>query len=154
MVLIYRTGNTSRRVLVAMASVLVLSLTLEVFLTSKVQPYAFFLSPTRAWQFAAGGLAASVSCFSTRKIKGQLEWLSWIGVVAIIGSAVTFSDQTAFPGIVAVIPVVGTFLVLWSGAKNSNLSLTRLLSNRYLQWLGTRSKTYGVRVKCQSKRVI
>ncbi|MGC4081759.1 MAG: acyltransferase [Vicinamibacterales bacterium] len=47
-----------RRLLITVAVLTTVTLAGAVYLTNTVQPWAFFLSPPRAWEFALGGLCA------------------------------------------------------------------------------------------------
>lgn len=102
----------------ALGLVFVASLGYSIFETDRSQASAYFVTTTRAWEFAAGGLIAMVPLLSSARIKTHLI-LSWLGVAAIVGAAFAFNSQTAFPGWVALVPVAGTVLLLWAGDSAS-----------------------------------
>ena len=61
---------------------------------------------------------------------------SWLGLVAIVIAAVTFSSGTKFPGFAAVLPVAGAVLVLAGGAARPDAGAALLLDRRPLQFVG------------------
>jgi peptidoglycan/LPS O-acetylase OafA/YrhL len=82
---------------------------------------AFFLLPSRAWELFLGGLGALVLIRSARLQglldgqRGLCEILSVAGLVMILWAIFRFDEQMAFPGINALVPVLGTFLILVFG---------------------------------------
>jgi peptidoglycan/LPS O-acetylase OafA/YrhL len=90
-----------------MFAVLCISLAAALWLTRAQQPLAFFLSPTRAWEFAAGGLASMVTPSpSVRRM------MPLVGASGLLISLLFFSDTTPFPGFAAICPVLGTAALL------------------------------------------
>jgi hypothetical protein len=71
--------------------------------------YNFYWAITRAWELAVGSLC---SFASIRRDRLRDEVLSWIGISAIIGSVFLFNSNIRFPSAYALIPVVGSALVL------------------------------------------
>ncbi|WP_449373483.1 acyltransferase family protein [Arthrobacter psychrolactophilus] len=89
----------------------VCSLAYSIVETATNPSAAYFVTGTRIWEFAVGGLVALV--FHDRRLMGT--WaivIAWLGLVAIVLSAVLYSGNTAFPGYTALLPVLGTAAVL------------------------------------------
>lgn len=121
------------------------------WLTSLSPAWAFYFSPLRAWEFAAGGLAT----LAPAALRQQRPWLrsaqGWLGLALIAAAYVSLSEDLPFPGWYAVIPVAGTVLVLLSGAGKEldeatasptgwqTLAPASLLSLPPLQWVGALS---------------
>ncbi len=96
---------------------------------------AFYASPTRAWEFAAGSLTALVFG-SFADISRALSRVSGAAGVLLVGvAAFAISERTTFPGLAALIPVVGTVLLLVAGANRSG-EVTGALSVRPLVFVG------------------
>ncbi|CAN5665541.1 acyltransferase family protein [soil metagenome] len=114
--------------------VIVASLGLSIWLTEYRQPWAFFLPPTRAWEFAVGGLVALLPATLGRSAR----FAGWCGLAAVIAAAALFDDATAFPGWIALLPVVGTALIVRAGGG----SLAALLEWRPLRALGRLSYSW------------
>jgi peptidoglycan/LPS O-acetylase OafA/YrhL len=132
---LHRTG-TRRRAVVVLLVMCVVSFGLCVWLTHVRQPWAFFGSPARAWEFGLGGLASLV-----RKpaLSAHIRWirpLSWVGLGAIVAAGYRYSAEMSFPGYAATLPVAGTIAVLLSGASGIGSSLQNFLGNTVLLRLG------------------
>ena len=130
------------------------SLAWSIHLTSANPAAAYFVTTTRIWELAAGGLLAVVV---TRSDHGDADrdrpgkralrdhqvprparaLGSWAGIAMIVVAATTFDASTPFPGYHAVLPVLGAVLVIGCRAPRENhLSPGPLLGLRPMQWLG------------------
>ncbi len=122
-----------RNVAIALALLLVVSLALCIAQTSSNSAAAFYGLPTRAWELLAGGLvflAAPYMRASTR-LRTLLECA---GFALIIGAGLLLDAQSQWPGWRALIPVLGTALVLLAANQASWFT-----GSRIAQWLGERS---------------
>lgn len=63
--------------------------------------------------------------------------LGWLGFGAIAFAVVTYDAATQFPGVGAVLPVIGTLFVALAGSAVGGPTV--LLSPRVMQWIGKRS---------------
>jgi peptidoglycan/LPS O-acetylase OafA/YrhL len=133
-------GRIRRAVLFTMSAVFVASLVASLWLTSVSQPWAFFSSPTRAWEFAAGGLAF----MATRRVAAWSDGLKnicmLVGFAAMAVSVVFFNDRTTFPGIAALLPVLGTVLMITPGAARGWMA--RWLATPPMQTMGNVSYSW------------
>ena len=69
----------------------------------------FYLAPTRAWELFAGSIAA----FIVQKQGVQKNnFLSLIGLAAIIFSIFFYNETTPFPSVYALVPVLGVVLLV------------------------------------------
>jgi peptidoglycan/LPS O-acetylase OafA/YrhL len=103
-----------RRLTVTFGAVFAGSLALAVWLTGVQQPWAFFSLPTRAWELALGGLLA----LPAAAFLGSPRWsplLGWVGLGLVVASGVVLNDATPYPGIAALVPTLGSALVIASG---------------------------------------
>ena len=101
---------------------------------------AYFVTPTRAWEFAAGALLALM-----RPLQGRLAAraaLSWLGLAVIAAACVVFSPRTPFPGVAAALPVLGALAVIAAGSPSPRWAATRGLGLRPVQYIGDVS--YGI----------
>ena len=73
-------------------------------------PWAYFGTHTRAWELAVGALLA-LSPLVTRPIVG------WAGLAAILVAAFRYDDHTAYPGLYALLPVLGAAAVVAGGNR-------------------------------------
>jgi peptidoglycan/LPS O-acetylase OafA/YrhL len=91
----------------------------------------FYLAPTRAWELFAGSLAAFVVL--KRGVQSN-NTLSLLGLVAILFAIFAYDENTPFPSLYALVPVIGVaLLVLFADAKTL---AAKLLSTRFFVALG------------------
>jgi peptidoglycan/LPS O-acetylase OafA/YrhL len=107
---------TSRRpYLVILALVAALSFALSLVITYVVPAAAFFSLPTRAWQLAAGGLVA-LTAGHWRRLPPQAAGITgWAGLGIIVLACTHLSPATLYPGFAALLPVLGSVLVIGAG---------------------------------------
>ena len=120
-------------VTLVMLAGLIASLGLSIIVTPLAPSAAFYLLPTRAWEMLAGGLVFLLAnrLLLTATIRTTLEY---IGFALIIGSIIGFDSSSSWPGWRALVPVIGTLLILL--AARSKSIWTGPIG---IQWLGTRS---------------
>jgi len=76
--------------------------------------FAFYMLPSRAWQFALGGMAVLDQHLTVFDGRGAAEICSLCGLGMIVASYMCFSSATPFPGIAALLPSCGTVLFIAS----------------------------------------
>lgn len=130
---------------IGVALLIAVSLGWSYYLTQTSPGEAYFVTTTRMWELAFGGFAAFIFVWTTR-VLGDRNWLksalSWVGILMILYAAITYNAATAFPGVSALIPVLGTVLVLVVNAEPTVGSPTWFASNWPTQHLGDIS--YGI----------
>ena len=120
----------------AVAMVFAASLAFSVYATAAEPGSAYFITPTRMWELAAGGLIATLAPLATTRLNQAANAvLAWAGVAAIVIAGLTFTDATPFPGYAAALPVLGTALVILA-ASGHRLSPATMFAARPIQWLG------------------
>ncbi|MCO1653878.1 acyltransferase [Pseudonocardia sp. S2-4] len=96
---------------------------------------AFYSAPSRAWEFGIGGLVALWADRGTPLSRAAGAAVGWTGAALLLAAATLIPDTAVFPGSVAVVPVVGTALVI-VGGRTEGGALGRLLARRPLQAIG------------------
>jgi len=139
-----RTGVLVRRLAVPFfAVILVVSFAANVTLTGSGSSWAFFSLPTRAWEFALGGLIATIA---VRKLPARWSLLlGMAGLAAIAYADLAFNDATPYPGSNAVWPVAGAGLLILSGQMVDPSRATlimRTLATRPMRWVGRLSYSW------------
>jgi hypothetical protein len=114
------------------------SIAVGLHLTATNPEAAYFVTPARAWEFGLGGLLALLPQ-RERSPAALRALLSWGGLAAIAVAAATYSGATPFPGVAALLPVLGACAVMRAGAPDHRLAPTPLLALRPVQALGTLS---------------
>lgn len=111
--------KSKRRFLVPIITVL--SFLFSLYLVNNSPIFAFYSLPTRAFEL---GLGAILALYPIR------AKLLWPGLFAILLGAFIFNDQTPFPALPALLPILGAAMVLISLRRNI------LLSNRFVRGIG------------------
>lgn len=124
-----------------MLVVLLVSLLACVRLTQTSPLLAFYMMPLRAWQFAAGALVwlmyASCPRATTRAIARAAPALGGLGLTLIATCGLWLDARHAYPGAWAILPTLGTALVILGGsAPKGRHGAYSLLALPPLQWLG------------------
>jgi peptidoglycan/LPS O-acetylase OafA/YrhL len=81
---------------------------------------AFYLAHMRAWELLTGGLLA-LGVFPPITNKGINTALGFIGSCMIGIAIFQYTENTPFPGLSAIIPVLGTALVIYSNMTGNSL---------------------------------
>lgn len=117
-----------------------LSFVLSLFLVQFYPSMAFYLIPSRAWELLLGCILA-LHVIPPIKIGFIRELVSASGFVLIISSGLLFSKETEFPGLNAVFPVLGTGMIIYSGAMAKPI-INRVLSIKPLVFIGLISYSF------------
>ena len=130
--------GSGRRTVVAgvLATVGLASFGWSLWATTNANPQAYFGTPARAWEFAAGGLLALVAANPPAGAHLARVVVSWAGFLAIGWSAFTYTALTPFPGTAALLPVLGTVAVIWVGAPRGDWSPTKVAEFGPVHFLG------------------
>lgn len=131
------TDERKRRLglLAALTALGVASLLASCWMTAVSPSQAYFATPTRVWEFVAGGLLALGGARIPSRWR-LADIASILGFTMILCSAILFGEQTPFPGIAAMLPVIGTVLVIAAGSGSARLLHLAVSSRRPVQWLG------------------
>ena len=119
-----------------------LSLALSVTLTHSSPPWAFFSLPTRAWELATGALVA-LSTNVWRRLPAALAAATgFVGLALVVWAAIELDDQTAYPGTAALMPVLGTALIIGAGCSTPIGGVGRLLAIPAMRAVGRLSYSW------------
>ena len=118
-----------------------LSLVVSVQQTATAAPWAYFGSHTRAWELGIGALVAAAAGRLRRTPKALAAVLTWGGLAAVIVAALIFNEGTAFPGYVALLPVLGTAAVIAGGGSAESWGAGTLIGTAPFRFVGKLS--YG-----------
>jgi peptidoglycan/LPS O-acetylase OafA/YrhL len=120
--------------LAILVSITAASLAYSVHLTATAPGPAYFVTPTRAWEFAAGGLLAFVpGAVGMVRLRAAAAWAGWVGIVL---TGLLYTSELPFPGYTAALPVVATLLVIWAAGPAVRWAPDRLLAHRASTFLG------------------
>lgn len=109
-------GSTKNPYVVVFGLVAAVSFALSLIATSALPPFAFFSLPTRAWELAAGGLVA-LTVNQWRRLPALAAAIAgWAGLLLILLAFFQLDRATPYPGTAALLPVLGTALVIGAGS--------------------------------------
>ncbi|OBJ06508.1 acyltransferase [Mycobacterium sp. 1465703.0] len=121
---------------VVLAVVAIASLTAGALSTRTSPSWAFFSLPTRAWELAAGGLVALTIQHWRRLTPRTASIAGWGGLALILLTCTQLNAHTPYPGTEALLPVLGTALIIGGGAVTGGLGPGRLLCRPVMRAIG------------------
>jgi peptidoglycan/LPS O-acetylase OafA/YrhL len=136
-------SNPSQRpYLAVLAAIAAASFALSLVTTYLVPPAAYFSLPTRAWQLAVGGLVALTAEQWRRLPALTAKITGWTGLALILVACNQFTPATPYPGTAALLPVLGTALVLGAGITAPSQGCGRILALSPMRAMGRLSYSW------------
>ena len=122
-------------VLILLSVVFLLSLGVAQWSAYNKPSAAFFLLPTRGWELLVGVFAAFYLNYNTH-LKSHIlnQALSLLGFGMIVYSIIAFDETTPFPSLYALIPTVGTGLLILCAVPKTFIH--KLLSLKFIVGIG------------------
>jgi len=138
-----RTAPSVTPYVLVLALVAAASVAVSLSWTRTLPPWAFFSLPSRAWELALGGLVA-LSVPLWRRLPAPLAAAAgWGGLALIVLACVRLGATTPYPGTAALLPVLGTALVIGAGcAAAPRLGVGRALSLSPMRAVGRLSYSW------------
>jgi len=131
-----------RRVILTLGVMLVASFILCVVTTADQQSFAFFLLPSRVWEFAAGGIIGLLGRdVYARLVKGG-DLLAAAGLALVVYAIVALDHHAVFPGWVALLPVAGSVLLIVGMTANDQGLVRRMMACRPMVAIGLLSYSW------------
>ncbi|CDZ77143.1 O-acetyltransferase OatA [Legionella massiliensis] len=132
--LMFLARKSFKVLVITIISCLVISLILSQWMLYSRPTAAFYLLPFRAFELLIGSL---VAIGQLPRLSGkQLPFIvSATGFGGILYAIFLFNPQTRFPGFAALLPCIGTALVIWAGEQACPL-LNKMISINPWRWVG------------------
>ncbi|WP_019671755.1 acyltransferase family protein [Psychrobacter lutiphocae] len=105
-----------KRIIVAFA---VIGFVYCIYASKQMPSEAYYLLPSRAWEMLVGGIAY---LYPINIAKPHKKYAQWLGLAAIVGSYFLISADNAWPGYLALFPVLGTFLIIQAQREDGIIS--------------------------------
>jgi peptidoglycan/LPS O-acetylase OafA/YrhL len=132
-------GNRTRAlralVLVLFGLIVAASFAWSVLQVNAGDPAAYFATTTRLWELGVGGLLAVVLRHTDRFVAAR-SVLALAGLGTITLGAFLLTAASPFPGVAALVPVLGAVAVVAAGRTAGPGSLTWFVDRPWVQWLG------------------
>lgn len=133
-------GSTRATLALGTFAVLVLPSFLFALWMSSARPQeAFFITPTRLWELGIGALVAIGAATWRRLPVRPAVWLAWIGLAAILVSAVVADSGSTWPAPGALLPTLGTAAVIIAGFSARRQGVPVLLGMPIMVQIGALS---------------
>lgn len=104
------------------------------WLTQDNPANAYFVTPARVWELMIGGIIAFLPAIKNYDLKLLMPHVG----LAMCLYSIFFITGEGFPGWHALIPTLGTAMIIWAGIdrSESRLSFNSLFSLKPIQWIG------------------
>jgi peptidoglycan/LPS O-acetylase OafA/YrhL len=149
MLLLFRfkslTGSEAKArmwVIAVLGFMFVVSLALCVATTADHQKFAFYLLPSRIWEFAIGGILGLANERFYLRLQRFGELLAVIGLALIGYAIVELNHKTVFPGTAAILPVLGSAMLIAGMTAYPGGVVRRIMSLRPFVAIGLLSYSW------------
>jgi peptidoglycan/LPS O-acetylase OafA/YrhL len=128
--------------LLVLASLAAASFAVSLAWTRILPPWAFFSLPARSWELATGGLVALSARRWSRLPSPWAAVAGWAGLALIVVACTRLGGTTPYPGTAALLPVLGTALMVSAGCAAPSRGVGRVLSLPPMRALGRLSYSW------------
>ena len=128
-------GRSKKTVGFTVLAIFLASFVFSVWYTASEPAMAYFITPTRMWELASGGLVAVFVLYIRPERLPFSSLLGWIGLAGIVAATFLIRADMPFPGYLALVPVLSTALVILADSRG-RASVLPLLSLRPIRFLG------------------
>lgn len=135
-----RASVAGRRVILAgvLAALIAMSFAWAIMETKDNSSWAYFSTPSRAWELGLGALLAVLNPLFRRIESTSRSVLGWVGVAGIAASIAIIAKSFTFPAPWAALPVISTALVIIAGT-GGQVTGFQFLTNRVSTYIGNAS---------------
>lgn len=130
LILMFLARRGFRHLKAVIIGVFAVSFLLNVALVAKFPEAVFFNLPFRAWELMLGAMLALNFFPSVGGVKREVSGV--LGLLLIAAGMFFIDETTRFPGYAALLPCLGTALIIYSEGSAVN----RFLSFRFFVWIG------------------
>ncbi|MEB7805288.1 acyltransferase [Mammaliicoccus fleurettii] len=118
-----------------LGTLFIVSFIYSIYLTNVNQPWAYFHTLTRVWEFSLGGLLAiNLSKIKISSVVASI--IGWLGLIGLILTGVIFNVSTMFPGYIALWPMLCAVFILVSGNHETKLGVKKFLGSSFMVKVG------------------
>ncbi|GAA1293628.1 acyltransferase family protein [Planotetraspora silvatica] len=104
--------------------------------TAQSPASAFFVTTTRMWELGVGAAVALAAGACARLPRMAALVIGWAGLAAIAVSGLFYTENIAWPGYAAALPVIGAASVIAAGFAVTRGGPASLLGVRPMRWIG------------------
>ncbi|MGD7055216.1 acyltransferase family protein [Sutcliffiella horikoshii] len=129
-----------KTLLTVLTMIFLASISYSVYITTTNQPWAYFDTFARVWEFSLGGILAILIPYLLFN-KHLATILGWIGLCIIGFTGIVLPVSTVFPGYAALLPTSGVILIIIAAENGGRFGVERLLGSKPFLYFG--SISYG-----------
>lgn len=127
-------GSRARFRVLVIGVLAIISLLLSHQMVKSAPEAAFFLLPARAWELSIGALLVFIRL---NNAPGWLrEVLSLSGLAMIVYTCLVYTKETRFPGVSALLPCIGTGLIIFSQSPDHKTWCYKMLALKPVVFVG------------------
>jgi len=131
----YKITNAKALINTFLGVLFVISLIYSIYLTAVNQPWAYFITFTRVWEFSLGGLlCVNLSAIKVNKFIATI--LGWLGLIGLVLTGIIFDVSEMFPGYIALWPMTCALFIVIAGAEETTFGVQRFLGAPFMVKLG------------------
>lgn len=131
----FQVKNARKLINIFLGTLFVISLIFSIYLTSVNQPFAYFITFTRIWEFALGGLlCVNLSLIKVHNVVATV--LGWVGLICLILTGILFDVSRMFPGYIALWPMTSVLFILISSNSELKYGVKRFLALPFMVKIG------------------
>ncbi|MDL4838901.1 acyltransferase family protein [Aquibacillus rhizosphaerae] len=126
----------ARKTLLGVLSfIFITSISYSIYITAENQPWAYFDTFARAWEFSLGGIFALLTPY-LKFNKAISLIIGWLGLSIVAFTGILLPVSNVFPGYAALLPTSGVILVLIAAENGSRFSVDKLLGSKPFLYFG------------------
>ena len=131
----YTIQNAKPMINTILGVLFVSSLSYSIYLTEVNQPWAYFITMTRVWEFALGSLLC-INLSSIHIPKWMATLMGWLGLIGLVLTGILFNVSQMFPGYIALWPMTCALFIVLSGTRDTTFGIKRFLGSKPMVKLG------------------
>ncbi|WP_214721988.1 acyltransferase family protein [Exiguobacterium sp. s192] len=131
----YAIKNVKPMINTILGVLFVTSLSYSIYLTEVNQPWAYFITMTRVWEFALGSLLC-INLSSIHVPKWMATLMGWLGLIGLVLTGILFNVSQMFPGYIALWPMTCALFIVLSGTRDTTFGIKRFLGSKPMVKLG------------------
>ncbi|MDX1259613.1 acyltransferase family protein [Exiguobacterium sp. K1] len=131
----YTIQNAKPMINTILGVLFVASLSYSIYLTEVNQPWAYFITMTRVWEFALGSLLC-INLSSIHIPKWMATLMGWLGLIGLVLTGILFNVSQMFPGYIALWPMTCALFIVLSGTRDTTFGIKRFLGSKPMVKLG------------------
>lgn len=134
-----RAVSATKLVLGLLVGAFVISLSWSILRTPVAPGPSYFVTTTRIWELALGGIVALTMTTWARLPRVVAAVAAWIGVAVVLATGMLLPPSFPFPGWIALVPTLAVAVIIAAGPAAKSVGPVRICQNSIVQKIGAMS---------------